>query len=71
MTKLMVSSHFEGQKAEKPRAKLARGSYSPGRLAVFNVEQVTLNRHVRKKLKDQKAKKPALNSAGSLISLAV
>jgi hypothetical protein len=59
------------EKRKRPRAKLARGLISTGRLAVFNVEQVSLNRHVPGLLKEQ-SKKPAPNSAGFLkISLAV
>ena len=61
---------FWATKEKAPRQTSARLRFSRGRLAVFNVEQVTLNRHVRI-IEKTKSKKPALNSAGSLISLAV
>jgi hypothetical protein len=54
----MISSRVLGHQKEKaPRQTSARLRFSPGRLAVFNVEQVTLNRHVQI-IERAKAKSP-------------
>jgi len=57
---LPEGGRWRAEQIKKPRAKPARGfEIPPGRLAVFFVEQVALNRHAE--LKRAKIKSPALN----------
>jgi hypothetical protein len=61
---------FWATKEKAPRQTGARLQFSNGRLAVFNVEQVTLNRHVQI-YKEQKQKARAKQRRLFEISLAV
>jgi len=64
----MVSSRSWPQKEKAPRQTGARLRFSPGRLAVFNVEQVTLNRHVQ--IIEEQKQKARAKTAQAFLNLA-